>query len=160
MSLDDPNAFIKVDAIKGSREHTTPILYRNEKVCMRGVSQSGCTVAQHESMLRPLFREHLFEQQRRAGLQDSVALNQKEPRPSLSGFSGRPLCGNIDDRVHGEVDRLLDSVFVVDHRSIACYCVDLAANFDSFHSSLFGSTLPFDYVSTKGPCANTLLSHH
>ncbi|KAF9509621.1 hypothetical protein BS47DRAFT_1348875 [Hydnum rufescens UP504] len=33
--MDDPNAFIKGDAIKDSREDITPILYRNEKVCTK-----------------------------------------------------------------------------------------------------------------------------
>jgi hypothetical protein len=36
--LDDPTAFLKRDADKGSGEHIAPILYGNERVDMRSES--------------------------------------------------------------------------------------------------------------------------
>jgi hypothetical protein len=52
--MDDPNAFIEADAIKDSREHRTPILYRNEKVWTKGEAfvfpkRMHC-VAQHRTL--------------------------------------------------------------------------------------------------------------
>ncbi|KAF9506173.1 hypothetical protein BS47DRAFT_1353066, partial [Hydnum rufescens UP504] len=48
--MDDPNAFIEADVIEDSREHTTQILYRNEKVHEGG---GVARVSKTDALCRP-----------------------------------------------------------------------------------------------------------